>query len=28
MFKESLSIIMYREKPSLKEGMQQWLDTL
>jgi hypothetical protein len=28
MFKESFSLIMHRAKPSLKEGMQQWLDTL
>jgi hypothetical protein len=28
MFKESFSLIMHRGKPSLKEGMQQWLDTL
>ena len=28
MFKDSFSLIMCRAKPSLKEGMQQWLDTL
>jgi hypothetical protein len=28
MFKESFSVIMHRAKPSLREGMQQWLDTL
>jgi hypothetical protein len=28
MFRESFALIMYRAKPSLKDGMQQWLDTL
>jgi hypothetical protein len=27
-FKEDFSLIMHRAKPSLKEGMTQWLDTL
>jgi hypothetical protein len=28
LFKEDLSLIMHRAKPSLKEGKQQWIDTL
>jgi hypothetical protein len=27
-FKTSLGLIRHRIKPSLKEGMQDWLDTL
>ena len=27
-FRETFTIIMHRDKPSLKEGMQQWIDTL
>ena len=28
MFKETFSLIMHRAKPSLKDGMQQWLDAM
>jgi hypothetical protein len=27
-FKETFFLVMHRAKPSLKEDMQQWLDTL
>jgi hypothetical protein len=27
-FKETFQLVMHRAKPRLKEGMQQWLDTL
>ena len=28
IFKETFALVMHRAKPSLKEGMQQWLDSL
>ena len=28
MFKETFSLTMHRAKPSLKEGMQRWLDAI
>jgi Zn-dependent peptidase ImmA (M78 family) len=28
MFKEYFALVMHRAKPSLKEGMQQWIDSL
>ena len=28
LFKETFALVMHRAKPSLKEGMQQWVDTL
>jgi hypothetical protein len=28
MFKEYFALVMHRAKPSLKEGMQQWIDNL
>ena len=27
-FKENFHLAMYKAKPSLKEGMSQWIDTL
>jgi hypothetical protein len=27
-FKEDIKLIMHKAKPSLKEGMQQWLESL
>jgi hypothetical protein len=28
IFKESFELVMHRAKPTLKEGMSQWVDTL